>query len=188
MSKPAATAPAARPLRVWDRPVRLLHWLLVALVASTWFTGDLRGPWHEWLGYGVAAVVALRFVWGFSGGRHARFAQFVRAPRVTLAYAHSVLRGQARRYLGHNPLGGWMVVALLGTLAALCLSGWLSTTDWLWGYAWLANTHVALGWLLVAEVASHLVGVVFTSWQHRENLVRAMVTGRKPAPGPGDVD
>ncbi len=77
-----------------------------------------------------------------------------------------------------------MVLALLATLSALCLSGWLFTTDWLWGYAWLSNTHAVLGWLLVGLVALHLVGVVVTSWHQRENLVRAMIDGRKRAPGP----
>ncbi len=167
--------------------MRGLHWLLVALVTASWFTGGQRGPWHEWLGYGVAAVVVLRLAWGFAGSRYARFAQFVRAPRATLAYAGAVLRGQAPRYLGHNPLGGWMVLALLATLAALCLSGWLYTTEWLWGYEWLEQTHVVLGWLLLALVAAHVAGVLFTSWQHRENLVRAMVTGRKPGPAADDV-
>ena len=172
--------------RVWDRAVRLLHGSLIALVAAAWFTRDLRGPWHEWLGYGVAAVVAVRIAWGFLGGRHARFADFLRGPAATSTYARAVLAGRAPRYLGHNPLGGWMVLALLGTLAALCLSGWLFTTDWLWGYAWLANTHAALAYLLLGLVALHVAGVLVTSRHQRENLVRAMVDGRKRAPAPVD--
>lgn len=172
---------------IWDRPVRLLHWALVGCVASAWWTGGDAESWHEPLGYAVAAIVALRLAWGFGGSRYARFAQFVRGPRPTWSYARSVWHGQAPRHLGHNPLGGWMVLALLACAGALCLSGWLYTTDWLWGYGWLYWTHVVLGWLLVGLVALHVAGVVLTSWQHRENLVRAMLTGRKPAPGEQDV-
>lgn len=175
-------------LSVWDRPVRLFHWALVLTVSSAWWTGGHTDGWHENLGYAVAAIVAARVAWGFRGGAYARFAQFVRSPAATWAYARSVQAGRAARYLGHNPLGGWMVLALLGCVGALCLSGWLYTTDLLWGYGWLYWTHFVLGWLLVALVTLHLAGVLFTSWQHRENLVRAMVTGRKPAPGPHDVD
>ncbi len=182
----SSNEPGKPALRIWDCPVRLLHWALVLLIAAAWFTHELRGPWHEWLGYGAASVVALRVLWGFTGGHHARFAQFVKTPAATLAYTRELLRGHAPRYLGHNPVGGWMVLTLLATLSALCLSGWLFTTDWLWGYAWLENTHAALAWLLVGLVVLHVAGVVFTSAHQRENLVRAMINGRKRAPGPQD--
>ena len=175
--------------RVWSGPVRVLHWALVASVAAAWFTSSRIGPVHEWLGYAAAAVAALRVAWGFAahGDRYARFAQFVRPARATLPYARAVLQHQAPRYIGHNPLGGWMVVGLLACVAALGVTGALYTTDWLWGYAWLANLHEALGWLLLALIALHLGGVAYTSWAHRENLVGAMVTGAKAAPQPGDV-
>lgn len=174
------------PQPIWDLSVRLLHWALVALAAAAWFTRETRGPWHERIGYGVAVVVVVRIVWGFVGSRRARFADFVRGPSLTLPYARAVLAGRAPRYVGHNPLGGWMVVALLSTAALLCLSGWLFTTDWLWGYAWLANTHAALAWLLIALAALHVAGVILTSRHQRENLVRSMVDGRKRPPGPGE--
>ncbi|WP_235579332.1 cytochrome b/b6 domain-containing protein [Pseudorhodoferax sp. Leaf274] len=173
-------------LKIWDLPVRLLHWALVVCVATAWWTGGRTDGWHENFGYAVAAIVALRLAWGFGPSRHARFAHFVRGPRTTWAYARTVWRSQAPRFLGHNPLGGWMVLALLGNCATLCLSGWLYTTDWLWGYGWLYWTHFVLGWSLVGLATLHLAGVVFTSWQHRDNLVRAMLTGRKPRPGPHD--
>jgi cytochrome b len=174
-------------LKVWDGPVRLLHWALVLAVASAWWTGGDADSWHEALGYAAATIVGLRLAWGFAGSHYARFAQFVRAFSATWAYAHSVRAGRARRYLGHNPLGGWMALALLACVAGLCFSGFLYTTDWLWGYGWLYWTHVVLGWLLAALVALHLAGVAFTGWQHRENLVRAMLTGRKRVPGPHDI-
>lgn len=173
-------------LTVWDRPVRLLHWALALSVACAWWTGGHTDGWHENLGYAAAAIVALRVAWGFGPSRYARFAQFVRGPRATWSYARAVWRGTAPRHLGHNPLGGWMVLALLGCVGLLGLSGWLYTTDWLWGYGWLYWTHFVLGWLLVGLVGLHLGGVAFTGWQHRENLVRAMITGRKPAPDASD--
>lgn len=174
----SSSAPAQR---CWDAPVRLFHWALVALLPAAWLTHDLRGPWHEGLGYAAAAVVALRVGWGFVGSSSARFGSFVRRPEVTMAYARAVFSGHAPRHVGHNPLGGWMVVALLAVVASICLSGWLFTTDWLWGYVWLSSTHAALGWLLVGLVVIHVAGVVFTSWHQRENLVRSMVDGRKRA-------
>ncbi|WP_028312330.1 cytochrome b/b6 domain-containing protein [Derxia gummosa] len=169
-------------MKVWDLPVRLLHWSLAALVIAAWSTGGSSGPLHEWLGYGAGAVVLARVVWGFAGGRYARFAQFVRGPRATLAYARAVLAGTEPHHLGHNPLGGWMVLALLGSAGALALSGALYVSDWLWGYEWLYLTHATLGWIVVALVPLHVAGVVFTGHRQRENLVRAMLTGRKPAP------
>ena len=92
------------------------------------------------------------------------------------------------RYIGHNPLGGWAIVGLLALTAAASLSGWLSVTDRFWGVEWMQDLHETLADALYAFVGLHLAGVAFTSWRHRENLVRAMLTGFKPAPRPGDAD
>lgn len=166
-------------VKVWDLPVRLLHWLLAAGIAAAWYTSDQTGPLHEYIGYAAAAAVAARLLWNFAGSRHARFGEFVLGARPTLAYLRQVLAGTAPRYLGHNPLGGWMVVALLSCVALVAFSGWLTTTDLLWGYAWPVLIHESLAWLLVALIAAHLAGVAFTSWKHRENLVAAMLSGDK---------
>ena len=174
-------------MRVWDAPVRLLHWGQVAAVALAWWASDDTGPLHEYIGYGAIALLAARLGWGFAGSRYARFAQFVRSPRVTLAYARTAVAGRAPRYIGHNPLGGWMVLALLANLGALGFTGWLYTTDMFWGYGWLADLHQALAWLLLALVALHIGGMLWTSRAHRENLVRAMFTGRKAAARGDDV-
>ncbi|MFT3813686.1 MAG: cytochrome b/b6 domain-containing protein [Acidovorax sp.] len=174
-------------MRVWDAPVRLLHWGLVAAVATAWWSRNDIGPLHENTGYVVIALLAARLAWGFRGSRYARFAQFVRAPRETLAYARAALAGHAPRYIGHNPLGGWMVLALLANLGLLGFTGWLYTTDMFWGYGWLANLHKCLGWALLGLIALHVAGMLWTSWQHRENLVRAMVTGSKAPPAGDDV-
>lgn len=174
-------------LRVWDRPVRLLHWSLAASVVVAWLTRSQLGPVHEVPGYIACALGGARIAWGFWGSRYARFAQFVRAPAHTLHYLRGVLAARAPRYLGHNPLGGWMVLALLADLAALGGTGWLYNTDLFWGYGWLAHLHAGLGWMLLALVTLHVGGVFLTSWQHRENLVRAMLTGDKPAAKNDDV-
>lgn len=181
--------PGARPrLRVWDWPVRLMHWMLVTAVIGSWITRDRLDELHHYWGYAALTLVSVRLIWGFAGGRYARFAQFVRPIRPTLAYLRSTLRGQAPRYIGHNPLGGWMVVALITCVGALGFTGWLYTTDMFWGYGWLGNLHAGLGWALWGLIALHVSGVVFTSLKHRENLVKAMLNGHKPSAGPFDVD
>jgi cytochrome b len=169
---------------VWDPLVRIAHWILVACVIAAWFT---RGATHDWLGYGALGVVALRVIWGWIGPRQARFATFVRPPAATLAYACAVARRAEPRHLGHNPLGAWMIVALLAMVVLVAASGWLSSTDRFWGVAWLQETHHLLGDGLLVLGTLHVAGVAYTSLRHRENLVRAMITGRKPPPRPGDV-
>ena len=149
---------------------------------AAWLTRHEGGSWHEWSGYLALAVVLVRLVWGWRGRGHARFTSFVRGPRETFAYARAVLAGREPRSIGHNPLGGWMIVALLATVAALGLTGWLFNTDLFWGEPWLDALHGLLADLLMALVMLHLLGVLYTSLRHRENLVAAMVHGRKRGP------
>jgi cytochrome b len=96
-----------------------------------------------------------------------------------VGYAGKLLRGHAPRMLGHNPLGGWMIVLLLLCVVVVCVSGILYTTDRFWGLEWLERTHRISAWVLVGLVAVHLSGVAFMSWRHRENLVVAMWSGKK---------
>lgn len=181
------TAPGSPAVAVWDRLVRVLHWSLVVSIAAAWLTHEAAGPWHEWLGYLALAIIALRLVWGAKGPRYARFAQFVRAPAATLAYTRAVLAHREPRHLGHNPLGAWMIVALVATITLVGGSGWLATTDRFWGVEWVTDLHEASADALLALIALHIAGVVFSSLRHRENLVRAMFTGEKRAAEPGDV-
>lgn len=177
-------------VKVWDGLVRLLHWLLVLSLALAWISTlgwGLRTA-HEPAGYVALAVVVLRVVWGFTGSRHARFARFLQPPKVVCRYAQQLKSGAAPRYIGHNPLGGWMVVVLLAVVGALGITGWLYTTDYFWGAAWLDQLHSALAWALLALIAGHLGGVLVASYRHGENLVSAMFSGRKPAPAPGDIE
>ena len=118
---------------MWDPFVRIGHWALVASIAAAWLTRRGGAPSHEWIGYAALALVALRVAWGWTGPRYARFAQFVHSPAQTLRYAGSVLQGKRARHIGHNPLGAWMILALLAVAAAAGLTGWLYTTDRLLG-------------------------------------------------------
>lgn len=185
---PPASAPA---VPVWDRPVRLLHWALVASVALAWLSTleslASIGPWHRPVGYAALAIVALRIVWGFGPSRYARFAQFVRSPRVVWRYARALRAHREPRYVGHNPLGAWMVLALIACVIGLALTGWLYTTDRFWGDETVENAHEFLAWMLLALAAMHVAGVVFTSRRQRENLVLAMLTGKKAPPTEDDV-
>jgi cytochrome b len=173
---------AAMPQRmipVWDLAVRVLHWSIVLTVAAAWLTRHSPGGWHEWLGYATLAIVAARTAWGFLGRGHARFADFLRAPAATCEYARAVVEAREDRHLGHNPLGAWMVVALLALVALVGFTGWLYTTDRYWGIAWVERLHSTLSDVLFVFVALHILGVLFTSKRHRENLLASMVHGRK---------
>jgi cytochrome b len=174
-------------VKVWDRPVRVLHWTLVASIALGWLTTLLWFGAHQPVGWVALAAGALRLAWGFAGSRHSRFAQFVRAPRATFAYMRQIGRGTEPRHLGHNPLGAWMIVALLANVIALCLTGWLYTTDALWGDQTVEMLHRVFAWGLLGLIALHVGGVIFTSLRQRENLVRAMLNGEKRAPLGDDV-
>jgi cytochrome b len=164
---------------VWDAAVRLLHWMLVITVVSAWLTRHSPGRWHEWIGYATLAVVALRTIWGFTGSHYARFADFVRSGSITSAYARDVLGKREARFIGHNPLGGWMVLILLSMVTLVGFTGWLYTTDRFWGVEWVEELHETLSNVLFAFVFFHILGVVYTSIHHRENLPGAMLHGRK---------
>src|SRR5262245_31113773 len=174
-----------REIRVWDLLVRILHWSLVAAVLGAWLTREGEGPRHLQLGYAALAIVVVRIIWGFVGSRHARFGDFVRSPRTTAAYLMELIRRREPHHVGHNPLGGWMIVMLLAVLAGICVSGWLYTTDAFWCVACVGETHELLTDVLSARGQLHVLGVIFTSIRQRENLVMAMITGRKKAPEPG---
>lgn len=170
-------------VKVWDLFVRLYHWSQAALIAAAWITAGEVNWLHERIGYAIMALVALRILWGLVGPRHARFADFLRGPRAVLSYLADLLRGRARRYLGHNPAGGAMIVALLAAILGTGMTGWLLTTDAWFGSDGMEELHESLAELILVLVALHVAGVIFESLRHRENLVRSMITGRKRASG-----
>ena len=169
----------ARTEQVWDPLVRVFHWSLVGLFAISYLTGDEWKKAHIYSGYAIAGLVAFRLVWGLVGSRHARFSDFVYSPRTVIAFLVDTMRMRARRYLGHNPAGGMMVIALLLTISAIATSGYMMTTDAFWGIEWVEEVHEGAVNVALGLVGLHILGVVLASFEHRENLVRSMLTGRK---------
>lgn len=166
-------------IKVWDQFVRAFHWSLASLFLAAYATGDDGGRLHIAAGYGIAGLIVLRIVWGFVGSRHARFSSFVRSPRTAFAYLRDVALFRAPRYLGHNPAGGAMIVGLLVMLSGTAITGYLMTTDAFWGAKWVEEVHEILANLTVGLVVFHILGVLFSSFLHGENLVKSMITGRK---------
>jgi len=185
----AIGAGGARPpatVKVWDPFVRLFHWSLVASFVVAYATGDEIEKVHVAAGYTIAGLVTVRILWGIVGPRHARFSNFVRPPREVLAYLRDVLLLRAPRFLGHNPAGAAMIVALLAALISTCVTGYMMTTDAYWGAKWVEEVHEFVANLTVGLVVAHILGVLVASFEHRENLVASMITGRKRREAPTD--
>ncbi len=180
----AAAGRLARPatVRVWDPLVRVFHWSLAAAVGIAWLSGGESKSVHFIAGYAVVGLVAFRVVWGLVGTRHARFSDFIYHPATIVTFIRDTFGLRARRYVGHNPAGGAMVVLLLLGLAGAAVTGMMMISDAYWGVEWVRIAHSLIVNLLVLLVIFHLVGVVIASFEHRENLVKAMLTGHKRAP------
>lgn len=166
-------------IKVWDLPTRLFHWLLASTFAGAWLTGDSE-RWmgmHTLLGYTFAGLIAFRLVWGFVGGRHARFSSFVRGPGAVKRYLGSLLTREPEHHVGHNPAGGWAVLALLGLGTVTAVAGYATYNDL--GGHWVEELHEGAASAMLALVFIHISAVVLSSLVHRENLVRAMITGFK---------
>ena len=193
LSGEAVSSGGQYPVLVWDLPTRIFHWLLVALVAFSFYTGKTGGTlmqYHEWSGVAILVLVFFRVCWGFLGGAHARFTGFLKGPREVWRYATGLFGRDYQPHLGHNPMGGWSIVAMLAALLVQAGTGlfanddiftegplyaWVSkeTSDWLTGIHHL-NQNILLG-----LVALHLGAIVFHFVVKRENLVTPMLTGRK---------
>ena len=172
---PAETA-SGSPIPVWDAAVRLLHWLLAGLVLFDHFIDDEGGFLHRTIGYVAVGVVISRLLWSaLAEGANGFRALRLRSPAATLAW----LRAGAPRSTGHDPLGLWMVWLLWTLVLLLGLTGWMTRLDAFWGDETLQEVHAWLAHALVAAVAVHVAGVATMSWRWRENLLRAMLTGKK---------
>lgn len=193
---------------VWDLGVRVFHWSLVALFTFSYLTGDELEELHAYSGYAVIALLVFRFIWGFVGSEHARFADFVRGPRAVIDYLKSLREGRPKRYLGHNPAGGAMIVMLLAGLSLLTFTGLMAYAEE--GHGPLAGADVSLisnayadhdddedeekgekedefweevhefvGNFMLVLIFLHIAGVFVSSRLHDEHLVKAMITGKK---------
>jgi cytochrome b len=183
-------------VKVWDAPVRIFHWAIVLLLVFQFMTGKVGGElmtWHAYSGYTVLVLVVFRILWGFAGSTHARFASFLAGPAASLRFARRLFSRQAVPQLGHNPLGGWMVVALVVSLLVQAASGLFANDG--------ASAEGPLASLVTLEVSNrlteihrwnlnlllllsavHVAAVLFHWLVKKENLTPAMFTGVKRVP------
>ena len=182
-----------RIIMVWDFPTRLFHWLLVIFVIISFVTGKTGGnamQYHEWSGFTILTLLLFRLVWGFVGSRQSRFLTFTRGPSAVVRYATTLLRSDSTHYLGHNPLGGWSIIAMLFTLLVQAGTGLFANDDivtegplfdWVSKATsdWLTKIHKLNQGVIIALVSIHVLAVLFYFFYKRENLVKPMVTGVK---------
>lgn len=187
----------AGSIKVWDRFLRFFHWTLVLSFTTAFISGEVHASTiHVLVGYALCVLLAARVYWGFKGGEYARFRSFIFPASEAIAYMRSMLKGNPKHYFGHNPAGALMVFTMFGLLALILASGLLTlgTIDFEGPLVFLANRvsddtsyvfrhlHEFLPEIALVLVAVHLLGVLVGSIQHKENLVRAMLTGKKSPP------
>jgi cytochrome b len=197
MAEPAKTSSGMRQVQVWDFAVRVFHWLLVALIAFMWWSGRQKGDWmsyHFYAGYAILTLIVFRIIWGFVGGTHARFADFIYGPSAIIVYLKTLPSRTAAKFAGHNPVGGWSVVLMIlcvgvqvgtglfasnddtgfeGPLVKL-VSGAMSGT--------LTSIHRISINVLLAVIAVHISAVVYYLVYKKENLIAPMISGKKHLP------
>jgi len=201
-------------ISVWDPLVRVGHWALVAAFTIAYLTGEedsQAGDWHEWAGYAAGAIVVWRILWGSIGPQYARFREFAVWPHSALVYLIDLVAGRSRRYVGHSPAGGVMIVALLALIAATVITGIIADQDGNASKAqagvtalaqvqmveagktarnaealkgehkesFIGDMHGTLANITLILVGLHILGVLLASFVHHENLVTAMITGKK---------
>ncbi len=176
-------------IKVWDLPLRLFHWILVAAFVIAYITEDDFLTLHVWAGYVIAGLIAFRLIWGFIGGKYARFSNFLCRPSLSIEYLKNSLFNKSKRYIGHNPAGSVMIMFLLLCLLITTVTGFavygaeenagpLASIGMQYEELWeemheiFANTTLLL-------VILHILGVALESFTHKENLVKAMITGNK---------
>jgi cytochrome b len=170
---------ASRTVAVWDLPLRLWHWAFAASILAAWFTPTVYDRLHRIAGYTVIALLAFRLVWGFWGSRYSRFRMVGVRLRAAPGYLWNLRRGMTGRYIGLNPAGTLMLVALLLAIAVSAITGAMSVTATFFGLWWVEDTHAYASDAVIVLVVLHVLGVVLMGLLQRENLIRAMITGRK---------
>ena len=164
---------------VWDLPTRIGHWLLAACFAVAWLTSESEALRlvHVMAGGALVGILAFRIAWGLVGSTYARFDNFVSTPAAAWRYLVGLAQNRPAHFVGHNPAGGYAILALLILGLVTAASGWLNYQEI--GGEWLEEGHEAVASTMLAVVGIHLAGVAVGSWRHGENLPRAMVTGFK---------
>ena len=160
---------------MWDLPLRLFHWTFVLAIAVAFLSSEEDSPlnqWHVPAGWIAGGLIVFRLVWGFVGGEHSRFSDFVRPGRI-LDHLSGLLRGRAEPSLGHNPLGALAVILMLALAAVTVWTG-------AFGGGAMEDVHELVGWSLLAVIGLHLAAVLIMSLLQKENLVWSMITGTKP--------
>ncbi len=170
---------ASRTVAVWDLPLRLWHWALAVSILAAWFTPTVYDTLHRIVGYTVLGLLAFRLVWGFWGSRYSRFRMIGVRLRAAPHYLWNLRRGRTGRYIGLNPAGTLMLVALLLAIAISAITGAMSVTVTFFGLWWVEDTHAIASDAVIVLAVVHVLGVVLMGLLQRENLIRAMFTGRK---------
>jgi cytochrome b len=185
---------APRIVLVWDAPIRIFHWLIVALVAAAYATWRLNWMvWHGWVGDAVLTLLLFRLLWGFFGGETARFSHFLTSPRVAVQHLKSAFRREPDRQVGHNPAGGWMVLLLVALLLVETLTGLYVANDIAdegpltevvpaWAANAIASSHAIFWDALLAAIALHVLAIAGFAAIKGQNLLRPMIRGTKVLP------
>jgi cytochrome b len=193
-----------RQILVWDLPTRLFHWLLVIFVIISFVTVNIGGnamQCHELSGFTILTLLLFRLAWGFVGSRESRFRSFIQGPSAIIRYIKTLMRSDSTHYLGHNPLGGWSIIAMLLALLVQAGTGLFANDDivtegplfdWVGKSTsdWLTRVHKLNHEVIILLVSIHILAVLFYLFFKRENLVKPMFTGFKqwsknePAPPP----
>jgi cytochrome b len=166
-------------VKVWDLPVRLIHWLIALCFTGAYLTSESES-WrllHVTLGYTMGGLIAFRVIWGVIGTRYARFSEFVRSPSAVFRYLRSLMTKTPEHFTGHNPAGAIAALLLLGLGAAISVSGYALYNDL--GGEWIEEVHELLANAMLAIVFIHIAAVLVSSHLHKENLPLAMITGKK---------
>ena len=169
-------------VKVWDCPVRVFHWTLAVSVIAAYLTGESEDfeRLHHTLGWVAAGLIGFRVVWGLVGTRYARFSEFVRGPAQLWSYIKSLRSSEPQHFVGHNPVGAVAVMLLMALVALSVYTGWLALAED--SAEWLEEAHEIASNTLMILVVVHVLGVLWSSRTHGENLLKAMLTGRKQAP------
>lgn len=170
---------AKQPVLIWDLPTRVFHWLLVFFFVGAVLTEESE-KWrlfHVTFGYSMFGLVIFRLIWGFIGTRYSRFTEFVRPPQEVIDYSLKTISGKGRRYIGHNPLGALAILTILFLILLITVTGYVIFND-LSG-EWVSEMHEFFGNFLLVIVGIHIGGVLLSSLRHRENLIKAMISGMK---------